>query len=186
MFFYNKKIVYIDLLKNGSKIKNAGFLRMEENEFCIRWTIRIRGLYETDMGYFDLCNENGEPVDKILLKKGVGGYFREFERGKSVRNAGAIEDIGGIQIHFSDGRCLKGEWKERPETKKNIDIEQKSEHKSEPESELQAAQQNDQPQEEKQAEHPDFVQVEPYAEKWEQLQHLYPTVHPFRDEREFL
>lgn len=190
MFFYNKKIVYIDLLKNGSKMKNAGFLRMEENESCIRWTIRIRGLYETDMGYFDLCSEKGEMVDKILLKKGEGGYFREFDKGKNIRNAGVIEDIGGIQISFRDGRCLKGIW--RDDSEEEQDLERKSELESEPESDLQAAQQKSEkqsPDEPQQARRPEIempVYTEPCAEKWEQLQQLYPTVHPFRDEREFL
>ena len=78
MFVYDKKIVYLDLLKSGNKIKNAGFWKVEESDTGIKWTIRIKGLYETDMGYFDLCNEQGEVVDKLVLKKGEGGYSKEF------------------------------------------------------------------------------------------------------------
>ena len=59
----------MNLLKNGNKIKNAGFLRWEETEETIRWTIRIKGLYDTDTGYFDLLDDTGALVDKT--PKGV-------------------------------------------------------------------------------------------------------------------
>lgn len=166
MLFYDKKIIYLDLQKNGNKVKNAGFLKIEETDTSIKWTIRIKGLYETDMGYWDLCNENGEPVDKILLKKGEGGYCREFEKGST------IENIRGIRISFSDGRCLVGKW--------GNDAEK---------TETEAEEMTEQPVEEQIMTgqiSTEQIPTEFCMDKWERLQQLYPTVHPFRDEREFL
>ena len=79
MFYYNRQIVYMDLWKAGERAGNAGFLKLEETDRGLRWQMRIRGLGETDTGFFDLRDETGALVDKILLQKGEGSYERKTD-----------------------------------------------------------------------------------------------------------
>ena len=52
MLYYNRQIIYLDHMEAGNKIKNAGFLKREETEDTITWNMQIKGLYETDTGFF--------------------------------------------------------------------------------------------------------------------------------------
>ena len=75
--YYNRQIIYIDYMEAGSKVKNAGFLRKEETEDTITWNMQIKGLYETDTGFFDLRDETvysrrGEP-----RRTGIRGDLRD-------------------------------------------------------------------------------------------------------------
>ena len=87
--YYNRQIIYLDHMEAGNKIKNAGFLKREETEDTITWNMQIKGLYETDTGFFDLRDETGAIIDKILLKRGTGSYTREF----TAEPAGAVGNM---------------------------------------------------------------------------------------------
>lgn len=237
MVIYDKKIVYIDLLKNGNKVKNAGFLRIEETAEYVKWQMRIKGLYETDNGYFDLCDPAGRMLDRILLRKGEGSYCREFVKEMNGKPGAAESDrdwrqetawkmtgemlwqVCGIRIALPGGRCLQGYWENADECiaagedagteekyikrdtgeetyeqaavsgRRAKAAEQVADHGDE-EKTLGAAEHTEQNLDETVAEEQKKPAPKPTAvlstDKWEQLQHMYPTVHPFRDDREFL
>ncbi len=111
MFYYNRQIVYMDLWKAGERAGNAGFLKLEETDRKLRWEIRIRGLEESDTGFFDLRDETGALVDKILLQKGEGSYVRTFEPGAVTRGGRLFGEICGLRAELSGGRYLKGTWR---------------------------------------------------------------------------
>lgn len=111
MFYYNRQIVYMDLWKAGERIGNAGFLKLEETDQGLRWQMRIRGLGETDTGFFDLRDETGALVDKILLQKGEGSYERTMGPEAMTRGGRGFRDICGLQVELSGGRYLKGTWR---------------------------------------------------------------------------
>ena len=46
--FYDRKIVYLDYLERGEKVKNGGFVKWETRGKTSRIQIHIRGLYPTD------------------------------------------------------------------------------------------------------------------------------------------
>ena len=111
MFYYNRQIVYMDLWKAGERAGNAGFLKLEETDRGLRWQMRIRGLGETDTGFFDLRDETGALVDKILLQKGEGSYERTMDPGATTRGGRLFREICGLRAELSGGRYLKGAWK---------------------------------------------------------------------------
>ena len=111
MFYYNRQIVYMDLWKAGERAGNAGFLKLEETDRRLRWQMRIRGLGESDTGFFDLRDETGALVDKILLQKGEGSYERTMEPGATTRGGRLFREICGLRAELPGGRYLKGTWK---------------------------------------------------------------------------
>lgn len=122
MLYYNRQIIYIDYMEAGSKVKNAGFLRKEETEDTITWNMQIKGLYETDTGFFDLRDETGALIDKVLLKRGTGSYERQFTAGGVSRGGRDFGEICGISIRLSPGREVIGRWKGREKCLKAADI----------------------------------------------------------------
>lgn len=120
--YYNRQIIYIDYMEAGSKVKNAGFLRKEETEDTITWNMQIKGLYETDTGFFDLRDETGALIDKVLLKRGTGSYERQFTAGGVSRGGREFGEICGITIRLSPGREVIGRWKGAEECLKAADI----------------------------------------------------------------
>ncbi len=86
-------------------------MKLEETEAGGRWQIQVKGLRETDTGFFDLRDETGALVDKMLLKAGKGSYAREFERGGTSRGGRRFDRICGIRLELSGSRALEGRWK---------------------------------------------------------------------------
>ncbi len=268
VFYYNRQIVYMDLWKAGERIRTAGFLKLEETDRGLRWQMSIRGLERTDTGFYDLRDETGALVDKLLLQKGEGHYERILKREAVTRGGRLFREICGLQAKLAGGRYLKGTWKlsertEASEDRKAAEPERghppvaKGRHEtvlqakpahapalppsletpSCPQEEapppersgspqngcLQAAGARKQPGREAEPEKPGRAaepgkpgrgaepgrpgrETEPgrpvqaagarqragdlqpvyYEDKWEQLKHMYPQIHPFGDERMFL
>lgn len=223
MFYYNRQIVYIDLMEAGHKVRNAGFLKLEETEAAVKWSIRIKGLSDSDTGFFEIRDEIGALVDKILLKRGEGSYQREFDREGSSRGGRYFEEICGIRIALSGVRCLEGGWRPaerkrtgvRPEETgkweekrqggpaqyageqeenaaplKAADVPMAEEQIQESDEEIRSGELPEREQEvcrpASENQRSQALQEKLYEDKWEQLKHIYQTVHPFRDEREYL
>lgn len=257
--FYNRQIIYLDLIESGSRIKNAGFWKVETTDEEIRWQIQVRGLYETDNGFYDLRDEEGGLVDKILLKRGSGSYTRAFDIRAVSRGGRQMKDICGLSVGLTGGRRLEGlggrvrgpassfpesreekevlkaagnpagTVKERKENKENrenreivipamflkrrkepeppagaegpeADISSAaippatgpetagSEKRKNPEELCVSSRSEDRPESGSEREMKSKVERpgEYYEDKWEQLCHTYPVVHPFGDEREYL
>lgn len=110
MFYYSRQIVYLDLLEAGHKIGNAGFLKLEETEDMLKWRMQIKGLRETDQGFFEIRDETGALVDKMLLEHGKGSYLGEFDRRTDSRGGRACGEICGIRIGLAGNRVVEGRW----------------------------------------------------------------------------
>ena len=72
--------------------------------------MQIKGLYETDTGFFDLQDETGAIIDKILLKKGTGSYTRQFTSDGVSRGGRKYNEICGICIRLFAGEEVVGRW----------------------------------------------------------------------------
>lgn len=245
MFYYSRQIVYLNFMEAGHKVRNAGFLKLEELEAAVKWNIRIKGMYEAESGFYEIRDETGSLVDKLLLEQGEGSYTRQFARGTMTRGGRPWEEICGIRITLSDGRELEGHWrrpedvsgeKERREEAGRAEIrsreaavrgeKQRVFSREEGEragrqgeaqgisgrEEGQRAGCREEADAVKQAEVLEAAGIEDraqgplkdtdttgekatdalpsrdelYEDKWEQLQHMYRTVHPFGDDRAFL
>lgn len=111
MFYYNRQIIYMDVWKAGERAGNAGFLKLEETDRGLRWQIKIRVPGESDTGFFDLRDETGALVDKILLQKGEGSYERTLEPQAVTRGGRFFREICGLRVELPGGRYLKGTWR---------------------------------------------------------------------------
>lgn len=110
MFYYSRQIVYLDFMEAGHKIRNAGFLKLEELEGEVKWNIRIKGIHEAESGFYEIRDETGSVVDKLLLKQGEGSYTRQFARGTMTRGGRPWEEICGIRIDLTAQKGLEGNW----------------------------------------------------------------------------
>lgn len=105
MLYYNRQIIYLDHMEAGNKIKNAGFLKREETEDTITWNMQIKGLYETDTGFFDLRDETGAIIDKILLKRGqvlIPGSLHRMESAGAEENT--MKYAGFVFVFLPGGK----------------------------------------------------------------------------------
>lgn len=130
MFYYSRQIIYLDLLEAGHKIGNAGFLKLEETEDMLKWRVQIKGLRESDQGFFEIRDETGALVDKMLLEHGEGSYLGEFDRRTDSRGGRVCGEICGIRIGLAGNRVVEGQWKKkeqgRAETERSVAAEKRA------------------------------------------------------------
>mgnify|MGYP000763376065 FL=1 len=69
---YRKQIAYLDYLEDGVKIKNAGFVRIEEQNGHNRMEVKVKNLPGKDCGEFRLQEEHERTVGRISLQGGNG------------------------------------------------------------------------------------------------------------------
>ncbi len=128
--FYDKKIVYLDYLERGEKIKNGGHLKWEAKENVSRVEIHIRGLYPTDtlQGEIRLISfDESFPADNIMLHFGVGDYVAQWDNQNLAETKLTLNECDGVMIRLSENRMLTGQWRKREkETKTEAVIEEKN------------------------------------------------------------
>lgn len=114
--FYDKKIVYLDYLERGEKIKNGGHLKWEAKGDKSRVEIHIRGLYPTDtlQGEIRLISyEETVSADKIMLHFGAGAYVAQWDNQNLAETNIPLEECDGVEVRLSESRVLKGWWRKR-------------------------------------------------------------------------
>ena len=114
--FYDKKIVYLDYLERGEKIKNGGHLKWEAREDISRVEIHIRGLYPTDTLQGEIRLISGEetfPADKMMLHYGAGAYVAQWNNQNLAETNISLEECDGVEVRLSENRVLKGWWRKR-------------------------------------------------------------------------
>lgn len=133
---YEKKIVYLDYLERGEKIKNGGHVKWEARGDVSRVQIQIRGLYPTDtlQGEIRLLSfENSVLADKIMLNFGTGEYVAQWNNQDLAGTQISFEECDGVMIRLSENRQLIGQWRKR-QSEKVVPVVEGLETKAEPES----------------------------------------------------
>lgn len=133
--FYDRKIVYLDYLENGEKIKNGGFVKWDVRGEDCRIQIHIRGLYTTDtlQGEIRLISrEETYGADRIGLQFGAGEYASHWKNSDLAGTGIPYAECDGILIKLSDTRALKGQWRERAREEEHI-LQEKQEMPAVPE-----------------------------------------------------
>ncbi len=113
---YDRKIIYLDYLERGNKIKNGGVIKWEMRGNDSRLQIHIRGLYATDtlQAPLYLCKGDMEyAAEQIGLQFGAGETLVNWDSDNLAGSYISGEDLEEIIIRISDTRMLVGKLRER-------------------------------------------------------------------------
>ena len=116
---YDKKIVYLDYLERGEKVKNGGFVKWESKGAESRVQIRVRGLYPTDTLQGEILLVSAGKLhraDRIGLQFGAGEYAGIWRNDDLAGTGLSFAECDGVQVQISDKRILRGQWRERAAT----------------------------------------------------------------------
>lgn len=114
--FYDRKIVYLDYLERGEKIKNGGFVKWEARGGTSRIQIHIRGLYSTDTlrGEIQLISRQAvHTADNVKIDFGSGEYVAVWKNEDLAGTTVSYEECDGVQVKLSENRLLIGQWRRR-------------------------------------------------------------------------
>ena len=113
---YDKKIVYLDYLERGEKVKNGGFVKWESKGAESRVQVRVRGLYPTDTLQGEILLVSAGKMyraDRIGLQFGAGEYAGIWKNDDLAGTGLSFAECDGVQVQISDKRILRGQWRER-------------------------------------------------------------------------
>ncbi len=107
---YQKEIIYMGLYKDGNRIGNAGFLKVENRDTESRLDLKLKNIPSAIRGRFPIRFYNGtewKEVSGIAIQEGSGSWTEQI--------ASPIERVQ-VQIVFPDGYFLEGRGKGVEET----------------------------------------------------------------------
>ncbi len=107
---YQKEIIYMGLYKDGNRIGNAGFLKVENKDTESRLDLKLKNIPPAIRGRFPIRFHNGtewKEVSGIAVQEGSGSWTEQI--------ASPIERVQ-VQIVFPDGYFLEGKGKGAIET----------------------------------------------------------------------
>lgn len=113
---YRKEIIYMGLYKDGSRIGNAGFLKVEDYESESRWDLRLKNIPFNINGRFPVRIHNGKEwkeFNGISVQEGGGNWEENM-----VDGARKVQ----IQIMLPGGYFLEGRSKDAPEIPARADV----------------------------------------------------------------
>lgn len=184
MFLCNKKILYLSVYRNGKKEESAGFIRFTEARNECRMDIQVKkGLCpgESHVLYFIMGKEKAE-AGMMPVQAGGITFSESFQTdGEKIFLHGKWYDsrrFSQIQININAICQIAAFLPEvgislKEEEEKPI-VFQENERK-EDSSDFYAA-----------GIRQDIEEVYSFDNKWDQLTHEYPQIHPFGDERLFI
>lgn len=181
MAYYDKKIVYLSYMSNGSKVKNAGFVRAECRGKDYTLDMRVNGIQEWTEKQHDILavtpSGKEHAVGRIFLQKGTGQWQAGPLKNVSAGNILSYEEIESLRIDLADGKTIEGVFRKTEPNRADIRSESDSK-KGEPQPELKA----------ESIEDPEPIRMDSAIlnDKWRQLMQVYPVVHPYEDDREYV
>lgn len=107
---YQKEIIYMGLYKDGNRIGNAGFLKVESKNTESRLDLKLRNIPHSIKGRFPIRIHNGaewKEVNGIAVQEGGGSWAEKM--------MDSVEQVQ-IQITFPGGYFLEGKSKGAAET----------------------------------------------------------------------
>ncbi len=184
---YQREIIYLDLLHNHGKEKNAGFLKIEKKEkdyFLSMQLKNLTGLKQTSLKVRLQTDKGWQEKDNVFLENGSGKWEM------STR-----DEIYQIEVLISDADKVVGQRKNMPKQQAEpVEVKQQPKQEAEP---IEAKQQEQQPEPVeaiptepekliKSADCPVIENVPLYEDKWEQLLATYEKIHPYGDTRTYI
>ncbi len=105
--YYERKIKYLDLMKNGERVGGAGFIKTEVRGMDISLAITVKGLHPTDTYERDVLLQAGDSefaVGRIALKEGQGQF--------KYHTVMDYSQLQGIRIALGGVREIRCKWHE--------------------------------------------------------------------------
>ncbi len=115
MALYDKKILYLDYLENGKKVKNAGFAKVEVRDGNCRILLNVKSTYDTDSLRTEviLLTDVGEIVtDHFMLNHGTGTYLVQLNPENMADKGISYEECLGVGVRLSENRIVQATWRE--------------------------------------------------------------------------
>lgn len=197
MAYYDKKVVYLSYNSYGSKVKSAGFVKAECSGRDYSLDMRINGMQEWTEKQYDILavTVSGKEyaVGRIFLHNGAGewkaGCLKPKEGGKEL----AYEEIEKLRIDIADGKTVEGIFRiaaanqtDMPEERGSKNEQEKAavpKHEERALPELKAGSKSDSANSSPEPIRMDNIILN---DKWQQLLQVYPVIHPYEDEREYV
>lgn len=187
---YQKEIIYMNLYKDGNRLGNAGFLKVEKRGKEGNLSLTVKNAPRSISGKFPVRYYSGtdwKEVDGIAVREGGGQWERKEED--------SLEQVR-LQILLPSGYLIEGtskaaEEQEEPR-RQNRQVEYIPVERPQPREitakEMTAAQETPVVQETVKTQPPmSLPPVEGLKEdKWEQILDTYDQVHPYGDERTYV
>lgn len=130
MAYYDKKIVYLSYMSNGSKIKNAGFVRAECRGKDYTLDMRVNGIQEWMEKQYDILavTPSGKEyaVGRIFLQKGAGQWQAGPLKSANAGNTLSYEEIESLRIDLTDGKTIEGIFRKADTSRAAIQSEPNS------------------------------------------------------------
>lgn len=198
MCVYDKRIVYLSCMEYGSKIKRAGFAKMEFRDTACFLDMHISGVEEAEEGKYDIYVTSYEgqecSIGRILLYRGKGDYRASYADGMLEEKGIGCREIEKIYIGLSHGLQIQGKTGFKVDNKERAVREQKTdtgetEKKKSRIPETKAAEIGEERTDLlRERISPAEIRIEEVIlnDKWAQLCQTYPVVHPYEDEREYI
>ena len=213
---YDKKTLYLDLKENSQVVGNGGFAKIIVQNGQIRLTINICGLHKTDTFATDIFfNKVNKPIpiDSIHIKEGRSVYSRLFTADELHSMGVEWDKIYSMYIKIDDSRMLEAiinpdallGAEESPVEEEDENVLEIKKDKEEPVIETDEVKIDvvriEEAIEEKEVNKTDKLDVDTdhviiekvsennnniYEDKWKQLESVFPHIHPFGDDRDFL
>lgn len=184
MFLCNKKVMYLSVYRNEKKEESAGFIKLTEKQKECRMDIQVKkGLcFEESHILFFIIGEEKVEAGRLPVQAGGINFSRSFQTDdEKIFLQGEWYDsrsIRQIQIPISDTVCiavhLPGAEISPREAREKAAQKQRNEVKEEP-TDFYAAGIGQ-----------EIEEIYSFDNKWDQLTHEYPQIHPFGDERVFI
>lgn len=107
---YRKKIAYLDYLENGMKLRNAGFVRIEDINGQTRLELRVKNIPEMFSGQYELKTNAEGVAGRISISRGCGSCCLVWKNSAGALKGKRMEETDGVYIRLPGRRLLQAVW----------------------------------------------------------------------------
>ncbi len=139
---YDRKIKYMDAFRNGEKIQNAGFVRLEKRDEKVSIQIHVSKLKHSDTCLCPITIvSRGKEVKlgEIALERGMGDYVNRDVRPEEMGDGIAYDSLHEVRVTLDGGvelRCVIEEEKADDSETSEIPVQEQSDVQYKSEAEL--------------------------------------------------
>ena len=111
---YDRKVKYLDYMEGGTRVRGAGFVKLEARDGILRMELSVTGLHRTDTFARDvvLCGRDREEnCGRIEIAAGRGQFRQQWRNLEDIGGTGiGYGELGGLRITLGPGREISCRW----------------------------------------------------------------------------